>query len=52
MPHEGAPMIIDLDSHLREECFLDEVYRLDGPYATFTPRRERRARAMKEGGCA
>ncbi len=30
-------MIIDLDSHLREEYFLDEVYRLDGPYARYTP---------------
>lgn len=30
-------MIIDLDSHLREEYFLDEVYRLDGPLARFTP---------------
>jgi len=30
-------MIIDLDSHLREEYFLDEVYKLDGPYARFTP---------------
>lgn len=32
-------MIIDLDSHLREEYFLDQVYRLDEPYASFTPRR-------------
>lgn len=30
-------MIIDLDSHLREGYFLDEVYKLDGPYARFTP---------------
>lgn len=30
-------MIIDLDSHLREEYFLDEVYRLEGPYAKYTP---------------
>ena len=30
-------MIIDLDSHLREEYFLDEVYKLDGAYARFTP---------------
>lgn len=30
-------MIIDLDSHLREEYFLDEAYKLDGPYARFTP---------------
>ncbi|HWP34574.1 MAG TPA: amidohydrolase family protein [Thermodesulfobacteriota bacterium] len=30
-------MIVDLDSHLREGYFLDEVYRLDGPYARYTP---------------
>jgi len=30
-------MIIDLDSHLREGYFLDEVYKLDGPYAKLTP---------------
>lgn len=30
-------MIIDLDSHLREGYFLDEVYKLDGTYARFTP---------------
>jgi hypothetical protein len=30
-------MIIDLDSHLREEYFLDQVYKLEGPYARFTP---------------
>ena len=30
-------MIIDLDSHLREGYFLDEVYKLDGTYAKFTP---------------
>src|SRR5712692_88499 len=30
-------MIIDLDSHLREEYFLDEVYKLDGQFADFTP---------------
>ena len=32
-------MIIDLDSHLREGYFLDEVYKLDEPFAQFTPRR-------------
>ena len=32
-------MIIDLDSHLREEYFMDEVYKLDEPYAHLTPRR-------------
>jgi len=26
-------MIIDLDSHLREGYFLDEIYKLDGAYA-------------------
>jgi len=30
-------MIIDLDSHLREGYFMDEVYKLDGPFAQFTP---------------
>lgn len=30
-------MIIDLDSHIREQYFLDEVYRLDEPFARFTP---------------
>jgi len=30
-------MIIDLDSHLREEYFMDEVYRLPEPYARYTP---------------
>ena len=30
-------MIVDLDSHLREGYFLDEVYKLDGPYARHTP---------------
>ena len=32
-------MIIDLDSHLREGYFMDEVYRLDEPFAQFTPRK-------------
>jgi predicted TIM-barrel fold metal-dependent hydrolase len=32
-------MIIDLDSHLREEYFLDEVYRLPEPYQDYTPKR-------------
>ncbi len=27
----------DMDSHLREEYFLDEVYRLDGKFAHLTP---------------
>ncbi len=30
-------MVVDLDSHLREGYFLDEVYRLNGPYAKYTP---------------
>jgi uncharacterized protein len=30
-------MIIDLDSHLREGYFFDEVYKLEEPYARFTP---------------
>ena len=32
-------MIIDMDSHLREGYFLDEVYKLDGPLARFTPKK-------------
>ena len=32
-------MIIDLDSHLREGYFMDEVYNLPEPYARFTPQR-------------
>lgn len=31
--------IIDLDSHLRDGWFLDEVYKLDPPFAEATPRR-------------
>ncbi|MGH7769554.1 MAG: hypothetical protein ACREQP_19070, partial [Candidatus Binatia bacterium] len=30
-------MIIDLDSHLRDSYFLDEIYKLEGPWAKFTP---------------
>src|SRR6266700_430171 len=33
----GEPMIIDFDSHLREGYFMDEVYKLDGPYERFRP---------------
>jgi uncharacterized protein len=29
--------VFDMDSHLREEYFLDEVYRLDGEFAHLTP---------------
>ena len=32
-------MIIDLDSHLREGYFMDEVYKLGEPFAQFTPRK-------------
>ena len=31
--------IIDLDSHLRDGWFLDEIYKLDGPFAGETPKR-------------
>src|ERR1051325_4346368 len=30
-------MIIDLDSHLRDGYFLDEIYKLEGTYAKLTP---------------
>ena len=30
-------MIIDLDSHLHENYFLDEVFKVDGPYAKYAP---------------
>src|SRR5712691_5113950 len=33
----GEPMIIDFDSHLREGYFMDEVYKLEGPYERFRP---------------
>jgi predicted TIM-barrel fold metal-dependent hydrolase len=29
--------IIDLDSHLRDEYFLDEIYNLEGPFSRYTP---------------
>ena len=32
-------MIIDTDSHLRENYFLDEMYKLDAPFADLTPER-------------
>ena len=38
-------MIVDLDSHLREGYFLDEVYRLEGALAQFTPQRAGAGRA-------
>src|ERR1051325_11805420 len=31
------PVIIDLDSHLRDGYFLDEIYKLEGAYAKLTP---------------
>jgi hypothetical protein len=30
-------MIIDLDSHLRDGYLLDEIYKLEGRWAKFTP---------------
>jgi uncharacterized protein len=30
-------MVVDCDSHLREGYFMDEVYKLDGPFAEYTP---------------
>ena len=30
-------MIIDCDSHLREGYFMDEVYKLEGPFERFRP---------------
>ena len=30
-------MIIDLDSHLREGYFMDEAYKMEGPWAKYTP---------------
>src|SRR5713226_2370673 len=35
--HRRPNMIIDFDSHLREGYFMDEVYKLDGPYERFRP---------------
>src|SRR5436190_11187824 len=32
-------MIIDVDSHLRENYYLDEMYRLEEPFAELTPKR-------------
>ncbi|HYS50546.1 MAG TPA: hypothetical protein VEM33_01570, partial [Burkholderiales bacterium] len=34
---KAPSMIIDVDSHLREGYFMDEVYKLDGPYERFRP---------------
>ncbi len=50
-------MIIDLDSHLRENYYLDEMYRLEEPFADLTPERivdgpppERKFRSRIPGG--
>lgn len=32
-------MIIDLDSHLRENHFMDEMFKLEEPFAEYTPER-------------
>lgn len=32
-------MIIDVDSHLRENYFADEMFKLEGPFAEYTPER-------------
>ncbi len=32
-------MIIDLDSHLRENYYLDEMYKLEPPFEEYTPKR-------------
>ncbi|HEY3117294.1 MAG TPA: amidohydrolase family protein [Chloroflexota bacterium] len=32
-------MIVDLDSHLRENYFMDEMFKLEGPFAEYTPER-------------
>src|SRR5437763_15948716 len=37
LTRNDASMIIDFDSHLREGYFMDEVYRLEGPYERFRP---------------
>ena len=43
-------MIIDLDSHLREGYFMDEVYNLPEPYARFTPQRMATAETTTPSG--
>ena len=40
-------MSVDMDSHLREGFMLDEVYKLEEPYAQFTPRRVREGKSMR-----
>ena len=32
-------MIIDIDSHVREIYFMDEIYKLDGIYSKLTPKK-------------
>ncbi len=43
--------VFDMDSHLREEYIMDEVYRLEGKFAHLTPvqalRREERPRQVQ-----
>src|SRR5688572_26602229 len=53
---EGA-MIIETDCHLRENYFQDEMYRLEEPFAEYTPERvvdgpppERKFRSKIPGG--
>lgn len=50
-------MIIDLDSHLRENYFADEMFKLEGEFAEYTPERivdgpppERRFKSKLPGG--
>ncbi len=31
--------VFDMDTHLRDEYFFDEIYRLEGEFAQYTPRR-------------
>ena len=32
-------MIIDIDSHVREIYFMDEIYKMDGIYSKLTPKK-------------
>lgn len=40
--------VIDTDSHLRESWILDEVYKLDGEFAQFTPKKIPGAKSLQE----
>ena len=44
-------MIIDFDSHLREGYFMDEVYKLDGPYERFRPVKLNDGRTTTRSSC-